>query len=392
MAIPFERPQHRQRARNLSRVMAALRGGRASRSELARALGLDRSTMTHLASALLSARLIVETEEGSASARGGRRPRLLELNPGRFALLGVDIRARDADWTLVNLAGQPVSGGTLERSRANATGEQWLARVAEDVSTGTREFARKRGLRLLRAGLSLPGLVDRGTGTLLRSTSLAVGSCAIAREWARLGCQILVDNDANCSLWNLVATPAGSSSTVLCRIQFHEDEEGRFRSSGAGIGVAFSLGGAVYYGARGAAGELRGGAWTNQDPDQLGLRLDEIQNRLGREAALRLLALELMRALAVVVSSFDPDQVVLTGDAHLLSSYFFDLFGSELSESVMATAAGDGLLQIAHPQQYPAALGAARMAIHDMFEPRGNGEAQDTPDAWQEIILEAASA
>ena len=386
------RPQRFQRDRNLSLVMNALReGGPASRSELATALGLDRSTLTHLSNALLAAGLVVEADERSAGSRGGRRPRLLALNPDRYAVVGVDIRARDAEWVLLRLDGSVRDRGVVTRGAVDggdAGGAlQWIETVATSVTVDVGDVRRGDSLELLGAGVSLPGIVDPGGGVLLRSLELGVESVPVVPYWQRLSTSVFVDNDANCCAWNIIDDPHQPENVVLCQIKLHQSVDRRFRLTGAGIGFAFVLNGELYYGAHGAAGELRGLRWTSASPDQLGTRLGRIQAERGDAAAFRELASEILRNLSVVTSVIDPDSVVVTGDTSSVSSAIHGLLTGGPAGSPIAALAEQGSLTIASPADYPAAQGAARMVLARLFEfsAGANGSARAS-GGWQSIV------
>jgi ROK family protein len=385
------RPQRFQRDRNLSLVMNALReNSGASRSELAATLGLDRSTLTHLSNELLAAQLVVEDDERSASARGGRRPRPLRLNPDRYAVLGVDIRARDAQWALLRLDGTVRESGTVSRGDDGAI--QWLQNAAS-ATINAVTLARNGGtLHLLGVGVSVPGVVDNKSGMLVHSVALGLDSVRVPDYWSQAGTKVLVDNDANCCAWNLAVDPLQPRNIVVSQIKLHQTATGTFHPSGAGIGLAFVLDGSIYYGTRGAAGELRGVGWTGATPDQLGLRLDRIQAEHGDAEALRALAAETLRNLSVVVSVLDPDCLVVAGDVAPLSAPFSELLSGAPEGSPIANLAAAGSVVIAAPQEYPAAQGAARMVLARLFYlADGAGPAltagnDHVSDGWQSII------
>jgi predicted NBD/HSP70 family sugar kinase len=65
--------------------------GGATRADLARQIGLTRAAMTAIVNDILQNHLARETEIGPV--RGGRRPILLEINPGRGFVAGIDMGA-----------------------------------------------------------------------------------------------------------------------------------------------------------------------------------------------------------------------------------------------------------------------------------------------------------
>ena len=159
-----------------------------------------------------------------------------------------------------------------------------------------------------------------------------------------------------------------------------------FRESGAGIGLGLLLGGSLYYGANDAAGELRGARWSAGAPDQLGLRLDKLQQSEGTPAALLALAGELVRTLSVVVSVTDPDQLVVTGDTDDIRPLLDGLLGGELAGSPVAMLAAAGRLDIAGDDRYPAAHGAARMVLSHLFSIPVRRNGATGYSAWQSLM------
>ena len=84
-----------RRERNRSRIVGALReAGAASRADLARITGLSRTTITSIVSELQAEGMLVEREDGGASERGGRPPRLLSFSRSAGAAVGIDFGKR----------------------------------------------------------------------------------------------------------------------------------------------------------------------------------------------------------------------------------------------------------------------------------------------------------
>src|SRR5690242_8143223 len=86
-----------------SRVVAALRDGPLSRAELARRVGLSRTTLSETTAELLRRGAVVVVDTDAATRRGSGRPaERLALDPGSGQYLGVDfghrrVRAAVAD-------------------------------------------------------------------------------------------------------------------------------------------------------------------------------------------------------------------------------------------------------------------------------------------------------
>jgi len=380
-----------QRDRNLARAMDLLRThGPASRSDIAAALGLDRSTLTRLAEELLSDGLVVEAPERAASVRGGRKPRPLAINPHRLTVLGVDVRSRQASWVLLGLDGSDRRRGRISRRTGDTA--SWLAHIAS-VTTKLVARQHEREGPVAGIGISVPGIVDTATGVVRRSVELGLEDESVASYWSDLAGMIMVANDANCCAWNLVE-PRRPQNAVLAQIRLHRSEDSRFLASGAGIGIAIVIGGALYHGARGVAGELRGFRWNSGSADQLGLRLDEIQSRAGEDAALNALARETLCNLSVVVSVFDPHRVVVTGDIDRLAGPMTDYLEGPLAGSPTAELAREGAFSLVPSRRFPAADGAAHMVLSTLYESAlagGRHTKAAAPDcarveSWHEVV------
>lgn len=231
---------------NRLRVVDALRReGTASRSELARLTGLSRTTVASLVTDLQGQGLIVEHPDGRAARAGrGRPPVLLRLDASAGAALGIDFGHRHVRVALADLSSAVIAERHVELE-VDDDAENALdmaAGLAADV-LAEADIGRDR---VLGAGMALSGPIDRHTGT--------VGSSVIPR-WAgiqageelsrRLGVPVELDNDANLGALAEVSFGAGRELADVVYVMM---------SSGVGAGLV--LGGRLYHGSTGIAGEL----------------------------------------------------------------------------------------------------------------------------------------
>ena len=63
-----------------------------SRIQIARNLGLDKSTISSIISELLRIGIVSETTEGEAGPQGGRKPVMLMLNRSYGCVVGIEMR------------------------------------------------------------------------------------------------------------------------------------------------------------------------------------------------------------------------------------------------------------------------------------------------------------
>jgi predicted NBD/HSP70 family sugar kinase len=233
---------------NRLKVFEAVREeGTVSRAEIAKLTGLARSTVSTLIGELQRAGLVVERDDvrAEATAVGGRPPLLLSLDPVAGAVVGIQfdhdfVRVAIADLSLALLA-----EGVVECDVDND------AQAGLDAAAGlVRSLIAEAGVesdRLIGAGVALSGPIDRYTGLIASTTVLPSWVGVDAASWLsdRLGVPVEVENDANLGALAESVLGAGHGSTEMAYVMLS-----------SGIGGALILGGRLYRGARGIAGEF----------------------------------------------------------------------------------------------------------------------------------------
>jgi len=236
------------RETNRQRVLEALRAhGLASRNDLAQSTGLSRSTVTTLVSELQADGVVAEVagDAGVERSGRGRPPSYLKITPKAGAVLGVDFGHRHVRVAVGDLSCQVLAERCVdaEVDTAAATALDAATRMIDEVLAEaglTRE-------QVIGAGLGLPGPID--------ATSGAVGSSVILPDWAglrpadelsrRIAAEVVVDNDANLGALAEATLGAGRGAEDLIYLKVS-----------SGIGAGLVLGGRLYRGATGIAGEI----------------------------------------------------------------------------------------------------------------------------------------
>ncbi len=232
---------------NSALVLRTIReGGPLSRAQLARATGLSKPTVNEVADALLRAGYVSENvADGQAEPRRpGPRGRLLSFRADLGHVLGVDIGGNKILVLVADLAGRIV-GSDRRRTAGARSADSVLRRVrgAADAALAKAEVDR-RDLRAVAVGT--PGVVDaEGRVTLAPQ----LGGWEQIRLAERLGrefaCPVLVENETHLSL--LAERWRGAAQGV---------DNAVFVQIGIGIGAGILIGGELYRGAAGAAGEI----------------------------------------------------------------------------------------------------------------------------------------
>ena len=231
---------------NRLRVVDALRrAGTASRTDLARMTGISRTTVATLVSDLQARGLIVETPDARAKPSGrGRPPVLLRLDAAAGAALGVDFGHRHVRVAVADLSSTVLAESLVELDVDSAP-EDALDAAAE-LASDVVAYAGLDGTKIIGAGVALSAPIDRHKG---------VQGSTVLPNWAgirageelsrRLEIPVELDNDANLGALAEVSFGAGRGLSDVVYVMMS-----------AGVGAGLVLGGRLYHGATGIAGEL----------------------------------------------------------------------------------------------------------------------------------------
>jgi predicted NBD/HSP70 family sugar kinase len=231
---------------NRLRVVDALRrSGTASRSDLARMTGLSRTTVATLVSDLQGRGLIVEQADARLEPSGrGRPPVLLRLDAAAGAALGLDFGHRHVRVAVADLSSTVLAERFVELDVDGAP-EEALDTAAEQAA-GVLVDAGVERSRVIGAGMALAAPIDSEKGVVgsivLPSWAGIQAGEALSR---RLEIPVELDNDANLGALAEVSFGAGRGLADVVYVMMS-----------AGIGAGLVLGGSLYHGASGIAGEL----------------------------------------------------------------------------------------------------------------------------------------
>jgi predicted NBD/HSP70 family sugar kinase len=223
---------------NRSAILALVGSqGPVARVEIARRLSLSAATVTEVTRDLVADGLIHVVDQAASS--GGRPPLLLGLVAGAAHALGVKIAPDRIAVVEVNLDGE-----ILKHTEApfDALHNDALSDLVKLVRK-TVDMA--EGPRLLGVGLGVPGTVDAQSGVvdapILGWRSIALGP--VLRD--ELGLPVLIDNDVNTLAVAERLYGRGRNAENFLTVTI-----------GRGVGLGIIVGGDLYRGARGGAGEF----------------------------------------------------------------------------------------------------------------------------------------
>jgi predicted NBD/HSP70 family sugar kinase/biotin operon repressor len=395
------------RERNRRQLLDALRRrGSASRADLARLTGLSRSTVSTLISDLQSHGLVVEQEgragsdsdpEGRAPQQG-RPPTLLTLDRSAGLVLGIDfgheqvhVAIADLSRTILAERAEPLD---VDNSAARAI--EVAVKLADDVIAA----ADVGSDRLLGAGVGLSGPIDVAAGTVHTGKILPgwAGVRPADELAARLGLNVHLDNDANLGALAEVTLGAGVGA-----------RDAIYLMVSGGVGAGLILGGELYRGTGGTAGELGhvlvdesgpicrcgnrgclemmagGRAITALLRGSHGddITLDEVMALAadGDSGARRAIAdagRVLGRSIAALVNAFNPELVIVGGAVSAAGDVLLDPLQEAVHRYAIPSAAADVRITRGVLGERAEVLGALELAARqsDVAAPAASGPVQ----------------
>ncbi len=231
-------------------MLRAIRShGPISRAELAKTIGLSKPTVNEVVEGLLGKGTVLESDANGAERplRPGRRARLLRFRADLGHVLGIDIGANKLLVVVADLNGDVVASQrrpVQARERADAAA---LLRQVQAAATAALAAAGTRRSLLQAVGVGTPGVVDPATGRLSLAPQLGGWeSLPLGRRLQRsFPCPVLVENEVHLSV--LAERWRGAAQGI---------DDALFVQAGYGIGGGLLVGGRLYRGANGAAGEI----------------------------------------------------------------------------------------------------------------------------------------
>lgn len=216
---------------------------RVSRSQLAKRTGYSNFLVSKLTEQLLKDGLICE--RGSGESSGGRRPTLLSISPKIGYLVGVHLGTINLRAVVTDLCGKVVAWRT-DRSGVDQGPEKSLRHLGDVVKSLLKE-ANVPHRKLLGIGLGIAGVLDRQSGVTL--------SWPKVPSWVDVPVRRMMEERFN----TLVEVDDVSRTMALAEKRFgkaRDTNEFIYVLLGAGTGAAFFLGGKLYTGKGGFAGEF----------------------------------------------------------------------------------------------------------------------------------------
>lgn len=228
---------------NTSTILQIVRTkGPISRAEISKLTGLNPATVSSNVSNLIEIGLVRDTGIGASS--GGRKPMMIELNPGAYYVIGVDMGTTDVSTGITDLEGRIQHKVTLPFGDA-----QTPEAVMGIISQSIRMVIEVSGLtsdQFLGIGMGVHGLVDPVKGISLFAPAFQWEDVAVAEPFSEeFGLPVFIDNDVRAMA--LGEKWFGKAADVSNFV---------FLNIGTGIGSGIYVNGELIQGAHFGAGEI----------------------------------------------------------------------------------------------------------------------------------------
>ncbi len=254
-------------ARTLIKIVRAAQP--ISRADLARRLGVNRSTVTEIVRPLLDADILREkpTFSPSRTTQVGRPPIALTLNADERFFIGVNIGVRQSQVGALTLNDETLAHEVFDTPQDPAAA---IAKIVDCIK-GIRAQIADRKLSLI--GVSVPGPVDETRGTLLYAPHLAWNDVEIAAMLKQQsssvsdrmrGASVVTQSNGVLDATPIILENDATAAAVyearrrLARIETGAGEDFILLRVGTGVGVGLVLGGEVYRGGAGVGAGMTG--------------------------------------------------------------------------------------------------------------------------------------
>ncbi len=340
---------------------------RISRVEIARTLGLNKSTITKIVHDLLESGIVKVVAEGNASPLGGRKPKYLTVDPEFGCILGIEIQTDFWYAVVVDLSGE-----ILHSERANISlRDRSVLDVFFEVVDRLRRRMTDEGRRVIGAGLGVSGIVSLREGVIYQSNPLTITEPLPVYEEAakRLDIPIMIENDANCGCWGELASRYSGRPDnfifVLGEFRLPNPRDFDYKSIAVGLGLV--LGGKVHHGRDHSAGEFRSVLWEYGNTTQFSVTDDHFHMvRTDPELHERMLR-ELSAHVAFLVNTLNLGHVVFGGTFEFPEEYVRRVLKEEIRRNWSYQNEVDCEIRISPLGETAIAYGAAGLFIEHLF-------------------------
>ncbi len=213
-----------------------------SKADLSQFTGLSPTAVGVIVNKLLEKGYIHET--GTGESKGGRKPVMLELKPGSFYTVGIDIDVGSMSIVLIDITSAVVYTKQVRTAPVLTVDE-----ASKIIGTELGKILKANSVKqdkVLGMGISIPGLIENDSQRIILAPNLGWKDIDLRKHLAVAEkMPVYVENEAMASAIceNWIGSCQGVNNFICINIK-------------SGIGSGIFTGGRLYRGAAGSAGEV----------------------------------------------------------------------------------------------------------------------------------------
>ncbi|MBI9094010.1 MAG: ROK family transcriptional regulator [Sphaerochaeta sp.] len=337
-----------------------------SRADLAKHLGLNKSSMSNIVQDLIDQKIVIETEEKEAGPKGGRKATGLKLNKDHFYALGIELRSDSHTVLAVDLEGSVLFSKTVSLGFTASPFTEDVCNLIHQTVQALAWLNRP----LVGVGIGFSGVVDSDNQSIIRSVSLGFDTpFDFAKQVSsNFPFPVILENDANAGAWGEVVFQRKRKlrNFLFVLIEFwkyYSDVDGTPQPT---IGIGLGFDGKIYRGSHFKAGEFK--SVFNQDPSnshqvviEKGIRITEKQEHL------QSFIQEVSRNIAFLVNTLDIGNVFIGGDIEAFRSFMPEMLKTALRENSLEGDASACQIQFSSLGYHAVSFGAAALVLDRVF-------------------------
>lgn len=356
-----------QKNSNLSHVFENIwRKKSVSRIDISRDLNLYRSTVSNIINTLLENHVIFETEVGSPSEKGGRKPVFLSINKEYGAILGIEIQTDVFRGSLISFDGTTLKN-FKDRTpviKENQNHAEFFTEMVNSIVIKLLDEAKKFNIPVLGICLAIPGIVDIDKGVILRSEPFSLYDYNFKDLLAcRFTVPLFIENDARCCSWfQKTISEECASSDFLCVLARSHD------TAGISIGISITMDGRVINGKKHAVGEYVSRSWIPGKKSQTGLPNAVLSTINTDRDSYREWLIDLFGTLTTFVPLLEPSKIFIFGQQHNDEGFINEVIEKDVIQFKAIMENCECELVVVEDDEFSISSGAAFMFLQKLFE------------------------
>jgi predicted NBD/HSP70 family sugar kinase len=355
---------------NVTRILNALWVHRGiSRVDISRLVDLDKSTVTKIVNELVDQGLIRVVAEGSSGPQGGRKPVLLTIEGSYGCVVGLELQPESCHICVVNLLGDIIH---KERFEVQLTSPNALAKAATEIIHNITEEMGAKGIRVLGAGVGLPGIINPFLSVIQESLSFKVNYPFHFKTLVseNIDCPVIIDNDAKCCAWGKLTIHREKKIKDFISVLIElgdEPQSKKIQDHDLSVGFGLVIDGKVHYGKNYSSGEFKSLEWKEGNNNQFSLTVDEVA-RLRHDDDLKIrFVRELGDHIALLSNMFNLTQVYIGGHVGPFKELLLDYMPKALRFNWSYREPPECTISFMELEDYVVSFGAAGLVLNCMF-------------------------